>query len=119
MPLQMQLIVLAVSVVTAFGAGWKVQGWRWDAADKTRIEAEHAAYTAAGARINAASEKFETIAANLAARRTIVEREIRHEIEKPVYRDCLVPASGVQLYRNAEQHAAAPGESGAPLPAAR
>jgi len=96
-----RLIVCLVLIVTSFGAGWKVEGWRWDAAEKARVEAEHQAYTAAAERLNNAAKSFEDTAANLAKRRTIVEREIRHEIEKPVYRDCLIPVSGIILYNKA------------------
>ena len=29
-----------VALALGFTGGWKTQGWRWDAADKQRIEAE-------------------------------------------------------------------------------
>ena len=41
MPIQTQLIVVAAVAVAAFGSGWVVQGWRYDA-KITRIERDQA-----------------------------------------------------------------------------
>ena len=110
------VIVAGVVFLSGLTAGVKVMSWKHGAAEKARIVAENEAYEKSSARVNEVSAKLEAAVANIEKKRIVVEREIRHEIEKPVYRDCIVPASGVLIYNRAGESAANPGQHDATLP---
>lgn len=88
-----QIYIAAAIAVISFGAGWTTNGWRYEANEK-------ASYEAAIEKANKASSALETAISELEKNKFIVQREVRHEIEKPVYHDCLLPASGLQLYND-------------------
>ena len=113
------LVVAATIFLSGLTSGIKLMSWKHGAQEAARITAEQKAYATAADRINAASDQFEVIAANLQKARPVIEREVRREIEKPVYRDCVVPPSGLLLYRNATEYAAATGQPVPALPAPR
>lgn len=101
-PVQAKLIGIAACLVLAFVSGWMVKGWQTDA--KTLQ-----AYSDAVDRGNAMGEKLEQSLAKLEANKFIVKSEVRREIEKPVYSECIVPVSGVRLWNKS-----ANGDTGEP-----
>lgn len=63
--IQAQAIGAVVIAATAFGAGWKVQGWRWDASLRQEAENRVAATNAARAREHELANAAATIAQTL------------------------------------------------------
>ena len=64
-PFSPQLLIFAIVAATSFGAGWKVQSWRWDASLKAEAEKRVAAVNQARAREHEMAAVQETIATTL------------------------------------------------------
>jgi hypothetical protein len=108
-----QLIVGAVIVAIAFFSGWKVNGWRIEAAqtkaDKVEQRATAAATEAAVTAIKAIEVKYVTIK----QRAETVTREV------PIYRDCVHTDDGLRIVNEAlagGQPSEAPGVPGLDAP---
>lgn len=124
---QGKLVALGVAAALAFGAGWKLRDYQ-DKADelaetKQRISA-----------ISTALEQRTQREQELATRSTDLETELqslrqskqktqiireKEYVEKPVYRDCVLPADGVRLLNDrvaARPAPAHPGQRQGPLP---
>ncbi len=69
---------------------------------QTRVDASNA-------RADEASRRFEKARAVRQQQAQVITKEIIREVEKPVYRECAVPADGVRLLNDARGHAG-PGE---------
>ena len=89
-------IAAAISI-GSFTAGWSVNDWRVEAQRKASIEAAYKERDDAQARANEIALRFETKLSKLRIVNRTINNEVRHETEKLVYRDCLVPAGGVLL----------------------
>lgn len=90
-PIQFRLLALGIALVSAFFAGWKMNGWRHDSEYLARIE---------GAR-----EALELTAKEIAkieVQNTTIRQEVQtHVIEKPVYRDCRHDPDALRLLNHA------------------
>jgi hypothetical protein len=113
------LIVTAVAAL-GFGAGWKVQGWRWDAA---RADAYEAGLAAARSQLQIdmllLQEQLERERAREAEVRTIYREVPRVQQQTRDQPDCRVGDDFVRLWNRAAS-AATPGAAGrgdAALPA--
>ena len=95
------VILAGITFLTGLGLGAKIVSWKRDSQDNTRIEAENKAYAKSVEKVDSVSAKLENAIADIGKKRIVVTKEIRHETEKPVYRDCVVPASGVLIYNSA------------------
>ena len=74
-----------VAVAIGFTGDWKTQGWRWDAADKQRIEQEAKDLHRANERAQASSSTFESKRfANETKYRTVTVT-LEKVVERPVY----------------------------------
>lgn len=91
------LYVAAVLMLASFGAGWQVQAWRWKAAESAQIEQANAALVAEQKRSAEASRGYQEQLAKVKAKTRVIVNEVNREIEKPVYRDCVIPADGMRL----------------------
>lgn len=81
---------LIVALVSAFG-GWKFHSW-YDAAERAEYERGQAMA------LKGAADAI----AKIDVRAVTISRQLETEIvEKPVYRDCRVPASGMLLVHRA------------------
>lgn len=97
-PLMLKLGASALSVMAAFGLGWKICSWKNDSAYKE-------VYAAMAKQLNDANAKNQALEnenqANKAAYQKKLEQanaNIKTEIKTvPVYRDCIVPDNGVRL----------------------
>lgn len=109
----------ALIALTAFGAGWKTNGWMHDSA---RLAEERAR----AEQVQKIAQAYDRNATELEAKlqrlrpiyRTInneVQREIRQET---VYRDCVLPAGGVSVLDRAVDAANNTGKPADPVPAA-
>lgn len=106
------LAAALLSLVLGFSAAWKVQGWRWAAAEKARIEADAEALAARSRSADKAAEAHEKDkAADRVEFRTIIQ-EVERVVEKPIYRDreCL-DADGLRVIRAAIAGRPAPAAS--------
>lgn len=103
-PLPLIAAVVAVSLAAGAGGAWKVQAWRWAAADAERVQQQAEANRMAEKRSGAAGLAYERSRAAAAVERQIVYQEVERVVDRPVYRDreCL-DADGVRLVNAAGQ----------------
>ena len=107
MNVQIFAIAFAIAVALSGFSGWKLHAWK-DAADREQYERGAAK----------AMEAAATEIAKIDLTSTTINRKVEHEIQtNTVYRDCVLPSSGVQLIR--EAYGAAPvADSKLPAPGA-
>jgi len=119
MNLQAMAIALAVALAAGFAAGWKVQSWRWAAAERDAIEMTRVREEQLRAEVDKASAGYEADRVKLRTEFRTIYQEVERVVEKPVYRDreCLDDA-GLGVLRNAIR-AGDPGASGEPESAVR
>jgi hypothetical protein len=102
-------ILLASIAVTCFVAGYTVRGWLADSREKAAIEQAIAEQQAKIIKANARAEEFENRLSELKANARNVNRKVDREIKDSAY-SCVLPASGVQLIREAIAPTASPGK---------
>lgn len=106
------LIALAVG----FGGGWKTQGWRWDAADKQRIEQEAKERQKQLDRAHTASTTFEgKRTANETQYRTVTVT-LEKIVDRPVYVNQCIDADGLRALNDQIARATDPGQPSLKLP---
>lgn len=111
-----QLLVVFLIAVASLTVGVKL-GVNSEARHTAKLIAEAQARTdAALARADEASRRFEKARVVRQQEAQVITREIIREVEKPVYRECAVPADGVRLLNAARGHDEDPGEPDSPLP---
>ena len=74
-----------VAVAIGFTGGWKTQGWRWDAADKQRIEQEAKERQKQLDRAQVASTTFEDKRTTNETRYRTVTVTLEKIVDRPVY----------------------------------
>lgn len=106
------LIALAVG----FGGGWKTQGWRWDAADKQRLEQETADLRRITEHARQASGTYEDkrTANEIRYRTTTVVLE--KVIDRPVYLNACFDDDGLRALNQQIARAADTGQPSLKLP---
>lgn len=103
-----KLATYALAVIVGFGMGWKVNGWRHDAADLAQMEADQRAIQAAveqAKKVQSLREANTEAAAQLEIERdrqaeTVVKEVIRDVIryvQTPAASDCGIDAVGVRI----------------------
>ncbi|HYH63433.1 MAG TPA: hypothetical protein VD866_01930 [Urbifossiella sp.] len=100
---------LALALAT-FGAGWTVNGWRWEARHADELQQE---IDIRAAQERVAYQASAALEVKLAAERkkaTQIARKLDHELQKVVYR-CPIPVDGVRILNEAV-FGTAPGERG-------
>lgn len=111
-----QILVVVLIAVGSLTVGVKL-GVDSEARRSSRLIAEaQARVDAALARTNEVSRRYEQTRAKRQQQAQVITKEIVREVEKPVYRECVVPADGVRLLNDARGHAG-PGEPDGSLPA--
>lgn len=106
------LLALAVGLA----GGWKVQGWRWDAAERSRLEAEAEVQRMRARVALVASSGHEADRVKIRTEFQTIYSEVERVVEKPVYRNVCLDADGLRLIAGAVRGGAAAGESGDPVP---
>ena len=109
------LIVALVALAIGFSGGWTVNDWRETAAKVEAVKAAQAAQDEQTRRANEISTKFEGKLANLRIVNRTINNEVRHETERTVYTECVVPDSGRLLLSRSISSANA--ATGQPVPA--
>ena len=102
------LYVAAVLMLASFGAGWQIQAWRWKAAESAQIEQANQALVAEQKRSAEASKAYQEQLAKVRTKTRVIVNEVNREIEKPVYRDCVIPDNGRMLLDSAIDTANSP-----------
>lgn len=89
--------VAALAVVVGFAGGWKTQGWRWDAADKQRLEQETADLRRITEHARQASGTYEDKRTANETRYRTVTVTLEKIVERPVYLQSCIDADGLRL----------------------
>jgi len=84
------------ALLIGFGGGWKTQGWRWDAADKQRIEQEAKEQQRANERAQSSSSTFEKKRSTNEIQYRTVTVTLEKIVDRPVYRNDCFDDSGLQ-----------------------
>jgi hypothetical protein len=106
----------AVALVLGFGAGWKTQGWRWEAAEAERLRTNATELHRATERAGAAAGTFETKrSANEIQYRTVT-RTIEKIIDRPVYLQQCFDDDGLRNLNEQISAGTNSGESSAAMP---
>lgn len=108
-------VVLAVVALAAGRAGYKLADNRWQARETERLAAEAQALAEDRARAQAVAAAYEGVRAELARLAAVNRVEVQREIEKPVYRDCVLPDGGRLLVDAAQDRAGAAAGPGGPV----
>lgn len=108
---------LAAGLALGAAGAWKVQGWRHDAAEKSRIEQEARAMLRRQENAIEASVKFQASQASADAREAEVVKEVIRVVTKPVYREQCLDDDGMRILAADIQAANARRGLGAAMPA--
>lgn len=110
-------VAIAAAILVSIATGWKLRDWQADAEAGARASAELAAQRQLAQFAHAVSARTEAAIQNIRVEnRTIYQRTQREITEKPVYRDCVLPADGVHLINAARAGSA--GQSDGAVPTA-
>lgn len=105
-----------VAGALAFGGAWKVQAWRYDAAEKQRIEQEAKDLHRATERAQASSGAFEEKRATNEIRYRTVTVTLEKIVERPVYLQQCFDDDGLRALNSQISRSADPGEPQLKLP---
>lgn len=111
----MTLRIAAYFIVAAIGlaVGWTVKGWEQDSVNLAVAQAAKKIADDAAARDSSIAKTVEDRLATLTANKTVIDRGIIREVQKPIYqRVCLEP-DAIRLL-NAAARGEAPDDSGKP-----
>ncbi len=89
--------VAALAVAIGFAGGWKTQGWRWDAADKQRLEQEAKEMHRATERAQASSTTFEGKRSTNETKYRTVTVTLEKIVERPVYLSACFDSDGLRI----------------------
>lgn len=87
----------AVGLAIGGGGAWKVQGWRHDAAEKSRIEQEARSLLRRQENALDASMRFQQGQAEANTREVEVIKEVIRVVQKPVYREQCFDDDGMRI----------------------
>lgn len=105
-----------VAVAIGFTGGWKTQGWRWDAAEKQRLEQEAKDLHRANERAQASSSTFESKRSANETKYRTVTITLEKIIDRPVYISACFDADGLRLLNEQISGNPNPGKLGLKLP---
>lgn len=105
-----------IALALGFGGGWKTQGWRWNAAEKQRIEQEAKERQRQLERSHAASTTFEDKRSTNEARYRTVTVTLEKVVDRPVYLNACLDPDGLRILNDQIARAADPGQPGLKLP---
>jgi len=101
-PVTLRLAAAGLAVVLTFGAGWQVRSWYDEAKEAAVLKAEAKTRDMMAALAAQVSIKTESAIQGIRIEnRTIYNKTQKEILRDTVYRDCVVPAGGVQLINQA------------------
>jgi len=115
-PLSLYVAIALIASALGGAGAWKVQGWRYEAKDKARIEAQIELSKNDRKVAQTASEGFEhdRNKANIKYR-TIIQ-EVDRVVERPAYSQLCLDDDGLRLLRSAIRSTGDPGQPESPVP---
>ena len=115
-PVQAKIAAAGLVAVLLFGAGWQVRSWYDEAEEAAVLKAEAKTRDMMAALAAQVSIKTESAIQGIRIEnRTIYNKTQKEILRDTVYRDCVVPAGGVQLINQA-RGAAGAGKSAGVVP---
>lgn len=97
MNIQMMLAGAALVAAFSFGAGWKVQGWRCDAANNAAIKAAIAAKNAAQGKVNEAAKTYEVKREQARIEYREITKTVDKIVDRPVYLNRCLDDDGLRV----------------------
>lgn len=101
-----RLIAIAMLLAACFGAGWMVNGWRWEAKEAAKLKELERAQAKADKRSYDASSGFEKDKANVRTIFKTIEVEVDKIVERPVYSQSCFDESGLRILERATEETA-------------
>jgi hypothetical protein len=118
-PLAIYAAAALALLVSGFGAGWKVESWRWSASLVAVEQAAEAERQAVAEKQAAASAALEQQKEQTRVVYRTITKTVDRIVERPVYRNVCLDDDGVRAVNAAlAGKAADPGESQPTVPAA-
>lgn len=99
--IDIRMVITIAILVMSFGAGWTVQGWRRDAADKERAEAAQELQRENRRGANTASSGHEKDREAIRTEFITITETVEKIVEKPVYRNVCFDDDGMRALRAA------------------
>ena len=90
-----------LAAALAFGSAWKVQSWRWAAADAERIAAEQENQRLRARTADKASEGHEADKEEARVEFKTIYQDVERIVERPVYRNVCLDADGLRRLTDA------------------
>lgn len=109
-------IAALVALVMGFTGAWKVQSWRFAAAEVARVEHEAEVRRLQARQADTAAGGHEGDRAQIKTEFQTIFSEVERVVEKPVYRDLCLDADGLRLIESATRGGAATGQPAPALP---
>lgn len=106
--MNLQLIALALAVAVSFGAGWQVQGWRYEAARAEAADQLRELQAQNAMRARDAESALEAARAEVRTEFKTITRTVDHVVENPVYRNVCLTDDGLRALAAAVGASAAP-----------
>lgn len=110
-PMQVKLIAVGGAILLSFIAGWKVNGWRYEAQIAETEKARQAMIDAYREEEAKAAAVLEKRLKELRANEKVIERERIKLVDRPVYSNECLDDDGLQLIERARQGKSDAGKS--------
>lgn len=95
------LIAYGLIAAISLGTGWAVRGWKENSETLAIERAVQKVADDAVARESGIAEQVEARLAELTANKTVIDRGVIREIEKPIYRNVCLPGESIRLLNSA------------------
>lgn len=94
--MRLTAIVAAAALLIGFVTGWRIQGWRWEAADARRLAAQQETTKRQVKAADKASEGHEADKEQTRVEFRTIYRDVERIVERPVYRSICLDADGLR-----------------------
>lgn len=92
------IVVFAIAITIAFGAGWKIKGWRDDSQYKDHYVQAISALKAQDLANQKMAQEYQSKVSDYQNKVDVLNGQIKNEVvEHSIYSECVLPGSGVQL----------------------
>jgi hypothetical protein len=111
------VITALIAAVLAFAGAWTVQGWRYDAQGKARLELAQEVQRMRARVADKASEAHEVDRVKIETEFVVVTSEVEKIVEKTIYRNVCFDADGLRAHARAVRLTGNSSEPPDPVPA--
>lgn len=109
--------VAVLAGALGLAGGWRVQSWRWAAADAERIAAQAESDRLAREAADRVAVGFEAKREAIRVEQRVITREVDRVVEVPLYRNVCLDDAGLRVVAAAAGAASSAGEPGPAVPA--